>query len=466
MTRERGIASRLAGSLLLYINLGESWMPDPDIKPKLRAHSIIQGAGDVNRVFLPRGADGSVYEVDRAREVFAGGAAPTLTPRTQEMDLYRNDRTGGAAVTDNEDGFVAAPNGRKFFNGGGSTELDAGTLDPRRGVTIGVTNWALAGETASDQPGGAGPLADQSQQLVGLGGTYAFEISPQSLGVSLEAYFPSGDDPQLRLVGAGVPSSPVIVATGQTALADISRVVMRVQGVGQELSVAIFVGATRVDDGTIVLPRAAFDFDRVDGQLVSFGDINRSDGGFGQCALWTRALSDEEIGQLGHIGAWDDPEEGETEPRASYTTDNMDTVDGSGHSSGGDEGSGDLLIDQFGRSRLNPTTIRRVAHSEATLATEGPNRHRRSAAGWTPRAWLLTWIGGSKDYATVVAALDGTRGGALATRWRGPDDPPGNVDEAPKWFIRRADGEPGFDANRTQGGHRGRFSIVLEEAEL
>ena len=436
-------ASLYGAQLIAFFTLGSAGDPDPAGKFKISAWDIVQPISDTGiAIHHPRGADASAYEREDVFHRFAGTAAPTLDPVDLELDQYRTDRTGGAAVTPIADGYIIEPTtARKFFNGGASCELDAGLIDPREGITIGAVHWPGCGDAAPDQGGPSGPITNDAQQVLGLGGTYTVDPVPLASGIGLEIFFPTSGDPTLRLTG----DAGVIDVWSDASLADVQRFIMRLEGDSATVRIAVFVGDQRVDDGTITVPRTALDLTR-----LSFGDLQRSDGGFHQAVLYARALRDDEIGVLGAPIAY-----------STFDTDNMDTVAGGGHPGPGAPIS-DPLLDALGRPAISPETCVQLPGRRGLLRSEHPKVNTRQAAGFTPRVYELRWTnddGG--DYARVMAALAITRSGAVPTRWRSPDDPPGTVDTAPSWIFL----EPP-QMQRNAAGTVGAFSIVLEEALL
>jgi hypothetical protein len=131
-------------------------------------------------------------------------------------------------------------------------------------------------------------------------------------------------------------------------------------------------------------------------------------------------------------------------------------------------GTANPLLDESGDTRVHGAFGATRRDGAGVLASSGPMRVTRRVHDATPRTYeipLEQMTAAELD--AVREALGATRGGACSTRWRHPiDDPPGRVDEAPRFRITNAAELGGLAVGREPGGARASARLVLEEVTL
>lgn len=248
--------------------------------------------------------------------------------------------------------------------------------------------------------------------------------------------------------GSSVPGAGSAVSLESGTFPPFNAVLRFVRVGPNEISLEVFIDGVKT--GTIG-SKITSDFASTPMSYVSIGKATNADmgspaqgafGGVTEAALWTRALTDDEIGAIGEDGLdgiidiQDDEETG--------------------------AGTDNPLIDENGDSALNPDwPVERIADA-VVLATGGPQRHTRRPHRIAPRRYRIH-AAASKggEVALIQELIRVSRGGAKATRWRHPvDDPPAaRIDQLPLYRLIS------HTVARTRGGQFGTWELVLEEVE-
>lgn len=383
-----------------------------------------------------------------------------------ELDLTRSDRqdntllsAGGGWIND------PAGGGRKMYNGVGAALLTAGLIalgTTGDAVTMAVRAYlgggvAAQGGTYGTTPPETGP-GDTNHGLCGLPGEYEVTAGPTILAAGTQFQAKGVDDSGGATgVEFEVWQQQPLPSTSRsyTAFTDLDAsdaaatvflfVVTLVREAGADPNIRATAFVNGVKQGTV--PGPALNVNLMDLERCSFGDAVCSDGAFGQCAIWDRALTDEEIGDL--------------DEDLDDVADDLDLG-----------GETNPLLDDDGVSRINPdwsvvrTDARRspplVSPDSAGLDGLGTGRHARDGGAGVPAKRVysvpLKLMPGS-ELAYVRAAIESGRNGAVPQRWRHPfDDAAGDVASAPRWRVSLEGG-----AIERKGGVGSEAVLVMEE---
>lgn len=279
--------------------------------------------------------------------------------------------------------------------------------------------------------------ADFNNELCGAGNVVPFRLWHLASNNAVTS---------VNVAGSSVPGAAAADSLTQGSFPPFN-VIMRFVRVGaNEISLEVFIDG--VQTGTSA-NKITSDFALTPMSMISVGKTklaNMLGGQYGaltEAAVWTRALTDDEIGAIGEEGL-----------------DGIPDIDEIAEDEDTGTGTDNPIIDENGDSTLNPDwPVERITES-VVLATGGPQRHTRRPHRIAPRRYRIQ-AAASKggEVALIEELIRVSRGGAKATRWRHPvdDAPTERIDQLPLYRLISS------SVARTRGGQFGTWELVLEE---
>lgn len=247
----------------------------------------------------------------------------------------------------------------------------------------------------------------------------------------------------VNVSGSSVPGAADAESLTQGSFPPFNAILRFVRVGTNEISLEVFIDGVKTGTSG---SKITSDFAATPLSMISVGKTKNEHMGNGQygalteAAVWTRALTDDEIESIGEEGLDGLPEIEDDEPTGP--------------------GTDNPIIDENGDSALNPDwPVERITDA-VVLATGGPQRHTRRPHRIAPRRYRIK-AAASKggEVALIQELIHVSRGGAKATRWRHPvDDPPTErIDQLPLYRLISS------SVARTRGGQFGTWELVLEE---
>lgn len=379
---------------------------------------------------------------------FAEGAGSVAHGRLGiDLALSRAERNN-ASVLPAESGWLTesypSAGGRNTYNGAALANLSAGTLLANDGdvVTIAWRFWYGGGQIMDGYPWPS-ELPAAYADLLGMGGFYIagdtgtltglrfFDTNgpADDAGVLIMQGYPSGGvfgDVAWNLSGKGDPPY-----TPRLLVVEFTRDDAPMSG--GPFARARFGTSGAFQGGPVDYLLGDLDLTR-----VMFGSHYYCFGSFAQAAIWTRALTDDEMAELGD----------DLDP----VFEEIDEHD-------------DPLIDDDGRARLvfghdNPRVFDAIV-----VRTERPEALRREVRRVTvnrPRVYTMNVpLGTAAEFARLVQAISDGAGSCQSLRFSHPvDDPLVPADQAEKWRILNGDS---LELSRDPAGTSFTVALVMEK---
>lgn len=218
--------------------------------------------------------------------------------------------------------------------------------------------------------------------------------------------------------------------------------------------------STLISGGTIFLAQGGLDTIRIGG--IRQGGLGGYLDTIHQAAVWRRALTIDEVSWLGDN--LDKVFASFAEPGSACEVSTCETASGLGTAH-------PLLKTSTGttaQSALTPSEVRRgdvfglIVNERG--GTGGALRETRTPHGKKKRLYTLVWSQAtSEQVERVRQAWSITHRGCVPTRWKAPDDAPGDVCTCAQWIMRAAQAGEGLSLERSVGGVAAGMVVVLEE---
>ncbi|MCC6428326.1 MAG: hypothetical protein IT435_16080 [Phycisphaerales bacterium] len=355
----------------------------------------------------------------------AHGALGVIDLPLSRADQFSGDPLPAGSGWDTDGG------GRPSYNGGGVADLvSAGfSLLAADGdaVTLACRMWMGGGVDVQ-------PSYDEEKtcMIMGLRGhTNVADFSDEN---GWRLYSWSSPFPLDQLIienpssGTWIPSSWTFPLGSAPRYSSVLFVITIVRG-ATDVSVRLAV------NGTFASEALTNTFSWSDPTKASFGCIHWARGAVTQAAMWSRALSDDEVGSLGS------------------SLDSLFTLISESDIPLLDAGGNSLLVFVHPADSARPTPL---------IVTEYFKRETRSRGGRMPRRYTLrTRLSSGAQVDALMDAIDQCAYGAGWIRFRHPvDDAPGTPDNAPRYRLLNANR---LALTRTRGGQRASFELELEQ---